>query len=46
MGGENPLFVADKLSEAGSSPHGRGKRVECGDEPCGRGLIPAWTGKT
>ena len=30
----------------GSSPHGRGKRVECGDEPCGRGLIPAWTGKT
>ena len=46
MGGENFALGAGGLDASGSSPHRRGKRVECGDEPCGRGLIPAWTGKT
>ena len=46
VGGENALFVADKLSEAGSSPHGRRKRRLHQGRSHNLGLIPARAGKT
>ena len=44
--GENALFVADKLSEAGSSPLTRGKRITKRWRDAARRLIPAHAGKT
>ena len=44
--GENALFVADKLSEAGSSPLTRGKRAHWEVRRSAEGLIPAHAGKT
>ena len=46
MGGENVLHRVELPELAGSSPRGRGKRVDQGLDGGGRGLIPAWAGKT
>ena len=46
VGGENVARECGVLFEGGSSPRGRGKPRIAGHRHCGRGLIPAWAGKT
>ena len=45
-GGENPMRKACPCRQRGSSPRGRGKRVNGVRHVLIRGLIPAWAGKT
>ena len=46
VGGENAKGAGNALLGAGSSPRGRGKLGPLPDAHHGRGLIPAWAGKT
>ena len=46
MGGENIWTAVASKSPAGSSPRGRGKRVDKQTGDVCPGLIPAWAGKT
>ena len=46
MGGENCVRAGLGTGAAGSSPHGRGKRVHRTLPAHAIGLIPAWAGKT
>ena len=46
MGGENPVQQGALGLVAGSSPHGRGKRVRLPGRLLPGRLIPAWAGKT
>ena len=45
-GGENPLPTGTGARVGGSSPRGRGKLRRFLSAMAGRGLIPAWAGKT
>ena len=45
-GGENGYWRGQPIGEVGSSPHGRGKPPAHCWQVQGRGLIPAWAGKT
>ena len=46
VGGENVGRLVLTRTQPGSSPRGRGKRVEAAGEPPVIRLIPAWAGKT
>ena len=46
VGGENHGLWDAALTQRGSSPRGRGKLEREPGSPEGRGLIPAWAGKT
>ena len=46
VGGENVLAISSNLSGSGSSPRGRGKRLDHVPAAAFDGLIPAWAGKT
>ena len=46
MGGENCAKGPNGEPAEGSSPRGRGKRRASSSTGAGRGLIPAWAGKT
>ena len=46
VGGENPRWPRRRRPPLGSSPRGRGKRPDRIAWRLGRGLIPAWAGKT
>ena len=46
VGGENAIITDPPYGIAGSSPRGRGKQSAPAWEQTGRGLIPAWAGKT
>ena len=46
MGGENRAAGVSAGVVVGSSPRGRGKRIELSREHEVGGLIPAWAGKT
>ena len=46
VGGENVVAVISASGVAGSSPRGRGKRLDALEASLSEGLIPAWAGKT